>query len=218
MGISQFIQKYIQRKKYKLPERTLEDLKQISRIVFVDNQNFEVVKILKNAGWINTKLIRDVDSLDSLDIAEAHIIFVDIHDVGQKLKFKDEGLGLITAIRKKYPHKKLIVYSAQQTGDRFHEGFSSADARLAKNADPFQFQTLVEEFSRDAFSLTECVIQLQKVLRRDFGIEMTRKEIIDNITSIARKGDYSDAVVSRFFSLSNAGSVASIISIFLTGR
>jgi hypothetical protein len=41
----------------------------------------------------------------------------------------------------------VIIYSAETEGDRFHEALRKADSFLAKNADPYQFQRLVEEFT-----------------------------------------------------------------------
>lgn len=61
--------------------------------------------------------------------------------------FSDEGLGLALAIKKKYPSKKVIIYSAETNGDRFHEALRKADSFLAKNADPYEFQRIVEEFT-----------------------------------------------------------------------
>jgi hypothetical protein len=218
MGLFKAIKNFLGIKEYKLPDRTLEDLKQLCRILFIDDQSFKVIQILKNAGWSHTKCIRDVDSLDSLEVAEAHIIFVDIHDVGRKLGFKDEGLGLIMALRQKYPFKKLVVYSAERSGDRFHQGFSAADARLAKNADPFEFQTLVEQYSQDAFSLSECIARLKRILSGEFGVYLNETQIVKNMTSLMKKGDYSVDAVGGIFNLNNAAAVAQIISLFLTGK
>ena len=61
--------------------------------------------------------------------------------------FNDEGLGLALAIKDKYPEKKVIIYSAETNGDRFHEALRKADSFLPKNADPYEFQRIVEEFT-----------------------------------------------------------------------
>ena len=61
--------------------------------------------------------------------------------------FHDEGLGLALAIKQKYPKKKVVIYSAETQGDRFHKALREADSFLAKNADPYEFQRLVEEFT-----------------------------------------------------------------------
>ena len=146
------------RKNRSLPQRSLEEIKSIVKIVFVDDKSFPVVDILKKAGWMNSRRLKDVKSLDEADIQEANLIFVDVQGVGKALRFKDEGLGLTIALKQKYPSKKIIVYSAEDEGkiETFHKALSICDARLSKNADPYEFQTLVELYSKEAFSFDEC--------------------------------------------------------------
>jgi hypothetical protein len=127
-----------------------EKRKRLTNILFVDDKKmFNVVSILKTSGWKNTKIKADLKSLDENDLAEANICFIDVQGVGRLLRFKDEGLGLALAIKRKYPLKKVVIYSAQSEGDRFHEALQAADALLRKDADPYEFQNLVEEFSKE---------------------------------------------------------------------
>lgn len=129
-------------------EEALVQKKLVTKILFVDDEiKFKVVKIIQNAGWIHTQLIKDVKSLDQTEILEAKIIFVDIQGVGIELNFKEEGLGLAAALKERYPNKKVIIYSAEQKGDRFHKVLRQVDGSLPKDADPYQFQSLVEEFA-----------------------------------------------------------------------
>jgi PleD family two-component response regulator len=122
--------------------------KNTTKILFIDDEiRFKVVKILQRAGWIHTKLIKDAESLDQLEIKEAKIIFVDIQGVGLELNFKEEGLGLASALKNKYPEKRIIIYSAEQKGDRFHQALREVDDFLQKDADPYQFQRIVEDFA-----------------------------------------------------------------------
>ena len=106
-----------------------------------------MAKILVKSGWVHTKLIKDCETLDDENIREAQILFIDVQGVGVALGFSDEGLGLALAIKKKYPEKKVIIYSAETKGDRFHEALRKADSFLPKNADPYEFQKIVEEFT-----------------------------------------------------------------------
>ena len=204
--------------KAKFPDRSVDDIKQICKIIFVDDRKFSVVDILGKAGWVNTKRVKDVYSLDDNDIKEAHILFVDIQGVGKALQFKDEGLGLITALKNKYPNKKIVVYSAESDGDRFHKGLSKADARLSKNADPYEFQTLVEKFAKEAFSLKESIRRIQKTLQNELKIPIERDEVIRNLNKLHKNQSYTEFDISKVFSLQNAASVASIIQLFLTGK
>jgi len=108
----------------------------LEAILFVDDDpRFKVVSILKRSGWVNTKLIKDIENVDAPNLHEADILFVDIQGVGKALHCKDEGLGLALTLRKKYSMKKIVIYSAESKGDRFHEGLRRADAFLYKNAE-----------------------------------------------------------------------------------
>ncbi len=128
--------------------KTLEEYKDSTRILFVDDDTrFKVVKILSRSGWVHTKLVKDCDTLDDVNIINSDILFIDVQGVGVAMGFNDEGLGLALAIKQKYPLKKVIIYSAETKGDRFHEALRKADYFLAKNADPYEFQKIVEDFT-----------------------------------------------------------------------
>lgn len=116
------------------------------KILFVDDNHFRVPDILKKSGWTNTKRVRDIASMDDPEVSTSDLFFVDIQGVGRALQFADEGLGLAMALKKKFPDKKLIIYSAENQGDRFHRSLRIADGVLSKNADPYEFQEIVEQF------------------------------------------------------------------------
>jgi len=129
-------------------KKTLDACKNSTRILFIDDDSkFKVVQILRNSGWAHTKTVKDVKSLDCPEIIEADILFVDIQGVGKQLGFADEGLGLADAIKEKFPKKRVVIYSAETKGDRFHSALRNVDSFLAKNADPYEFQQIVEDFA-----------------------------------------------------------------------
>ena len=209
--------RFADRWRYQLPQRNVDELKHLCRILFIDDQEFDVPEILRTAGWQHSRIIKDDDSIEDSLLADAHIVFVDITGVGQAMRFSDEGLGLITAIRRKYPAKKLVVYSAQRRGDRFHEGLSAADARLPKNADPFEFQALVEDYAKQSFCLAECVSRLQSILKKDFSLSLSEEDIHRRLRQIGGSKNITSALVEQTFNIQNAGAVASIVSVFLRG-
>lgn len=119
-----------------------------TNILFIDDKKFDVVDILKNSGWQNTIWIKDVKSLNQKEILNANIIFVDIQGVGMHMRFSEEGLGLAKAIKEKYKEsKKVVIYSAEQTGNRFHEALRIVDDSLDKDSDPYIFEDIVERLS-----------------------------------------------------------------------
>lgn len=126
-----------------------ERLKGTTKILFVDDNHtdYKMVSILKRAGWTKTKSVKDITDLDAQVVIESDIIFVDINGVGLSL-FEDQGLGLASALKIKYPKKKIVIYSSETTGDRFHKALRQVDDCLPKNAEPYQFINLVENFSK----------------------------------------------------------------------
>lgn len=115
------------------------------RILFIDDEHtkFKMVSILKKAGWKNTNSTKDITDLDDYKAKDADIIFVDINGVGKTL-FEDQGLGLASALKKKYPKKKIVIYSAETKGNRFHRALREVDDCLSKDAEPYQFVNLIE--------------------------------------------------------------------------
>lgn len=132
----------------------MNEIKNACRVLFIDNEKFKTVERLRlNDGWRNTAWIKDVESFDQPEIVNAHVIFIDIQGVGKKLCPNDEGLGLITAIKERYPDKKVIMYSAEQQGkiDGLHKAADIVDGRLSKTADHYEFQKKLEKWLRKLF-------------------------------------------------------------------
>ena len=120
-----------------------------TRILFVDDNHtdYKMVSILKKSGWLNTKSVKDITDLDDPKIIEANIIFVDINGVGTTL-FQDQGLGLASALKKKYPEKYIVIYSSETKGNRFHKALREVDDCLYKDAEPIQFINVIETYTK----------------------------------------------------------------------
>lgn len=130
------------------PKKTPKDL---AVILFIDDEKFNMVNILKKAGWKNTFSKKDIIDLDDSDVYKSDIIFVDINGVGKNL-FESQGIGLASALKDKYPTKKIVIYSAETTGDRFDKALRKVDDCLAKNAEPYEFISLVENFAAEIYN------------------------------------------------------------------
>lgn len=129
-------------------EDLIEMLKTKIHILFIDDDTkFSVVKILKDNGWKHTKSVIDIKALDIPKVRESHIFFVDINGVGKVLQCPHEGLDIALMLKQRYPFKKVVIYSANNKNNVFHEAWNIADFKLAKNALPYQFQNLVEKYS-----------------------------------------------------------------------
>lgn len=125
-----------------------DKLKLNTHVLFIDDEKFPVVNILKNAGWVNTSRLRSVKSVYDVPIKNAQILFVDINGVAKELFPSDHGLGLVVALKKTYGKtKKVVIYSAETSGNRFHQAFRVCDDQLEKNADSYEFQTTAERLA-----------------------------------------------------------------------
>lgn len=117
------------------------------QVLFIDDEKFDIIGVLKNAGWTNTKRIKDITNLDCPDLKNSNVIFVDVNGVGKQLFPKDQGLGLAEAIKHKYPDKHVVLYSA--VSHHFHKALNVVDAILEKNADPYEFINILENYIND---------------------------------------------------------------------
>ncbi len=195
------------------------ELKQKTKILFVDDLAFNIVDNLKTKdGWKNIHRVSDVDSMTQSEILEAHIIFVDVQGVGKKLGFTDEGLGLIVALKEAYPEKKVVMYSAESKGqvNAFHKAADLVDGRLKKRPSRYEFDSTIERLAKEVFCLNNCVEYLRKILLRDFQIDMSHAEIKEIVENLYNNGTFNDSSgIAAAFNLSNAGSIASIIQLLL---
>lgn len=119
-------------------------LKKSIRILFIDDDpGFKIVGILKKMGWQNTRIVEDITSLEEAVLLDADVVFIDIQGVGKSMLYVDEGLGLALAIKRRYQKKKIIIYSAEEEGARFHDALQEADYSLPKTAEPIRFEETI---------------------------------------------------------------------------
>jgi hypothetical protein len=170
-----------------LPRRDISEIRRICKILFVDDQKFEIVDYLRNCGWVQTLRLKDIDDVKHPSIEETHVIFVDIQGVGKKMGFEDEGLGLARALKETYPEKAIILYSAQNEGDRFHSTFSLVDDKIRKNADSYEFVKLVEKYAQRAFSLDGCLSRIQIKIKEELGKHIEQPRLNEIVHDLFKK-------------------------------
>jgi DNA-binding NarL/FixJ family response regulator len=211
MGIFTWFQK-----KKNLPQRNIEDIKRITKILFIDDVKFEAIEKIISNGWVQCSRVKDIEQIDHPEIENTHIFFVDIQGVGKKLGFSDEGLGLARALKERYPTKSVILYSSEGQRDIFDSTLSIVDARIRKNADTYEFLKLVEKFAKQAFSLEECLTRIQKYLKQETGQSIEVSTIQINLLKVRTKdGVDIDKVVKAFGVTVKVGKIiASTITTF----
>lgn len=132
-------------------ELTIHELKEKTHILFIDDQDFPIVKNLQRGGW-NATLIHDISDIDAPCILRNQILFVDINGVAKDLS-EEEGIGLVKALKNKYKKsKKVIIYSSDSEGDRFNNAFRVADDFLPKQSEYYDFVEIIEKYAKELFN------------------------------------------------------------------
>lgn len=205
-------------KRNKLPRRNLSEIKNGCKILFIDDKKFDIVERLKEKeGWKNTTRIKDLDSITQTELQEAHIVLVDIQGVGKKMGCTDGGLGLIVAIKEKYPLKKIIMYSAESQGkvDSFHKASNLVDFRLRKTSTQYEFNSIIEKLAYEAFSLENCVSRIKTILYNEYSMTLSENEIEKKLAKISPENT-SMQTISSVFNIQNAANIAQIIQLFFS--
>lgn len=123
---------------------SLEEIKKRTQVLFVDDESLDhILTNITQAGW-NVRQIKDIQNLDSSEVCAADIIFVDYKNVGTALTPSDEGIGLMKALKRKYPKKHIIFCSGYAGFIPGHEVHGIADGWIPKNADPYVYVERIE--------------------------------------------------------------------------
>lgn len=118
-------------------------LKESIRILFIEDGKFKQINNLKSVGW-SVSQIKDIKNLDSVEVRDANIIFVDYKGVGGKLS-DEEGVGIVRALKDRYGKQKWVIfYSAHPVHLNIISG-NNADAYLAKNSTLIEFEQKIIE-------------------------------------------------------------------------
>lgn len=140
--VGSFIKK---RSKNNKKTTNLEDVKKSIKILFIDDEDFSTkISIIRDAGW-NVHQVKEVSNIDSQEIVSSDIIFIDYIGVGKILTPKEEGVGLLKYIKRKYPNKFIIFFSGYAGYIPGHEVHSIANAWIDKHADSFVYIDQIED-------------------------------------------------------------------------
>jgi pimeloyl-CoA synthetase len=184
-----------------------------TRILFIDDQSRkDIVDYLKEEGWI-ARAINDIKAIDTTDINDSHIICVDIKGVGVKLNKENEGLDIAASIKKRYPYKKVILYSSQATHDIFHEANNLVDRRIHKSSGDYEiFRNEIEELSKDIFNWSNMSISSYNVIKNQLPSEITFDKYQKILQKILRERNISEGIIGKYLPIAaNAAQVLSLI-------
>jgi len=161
--------------KRKFKKKQLPVLKDIARVLIIDDKQSDLIKPLEREGW-KVSQVRDIDCITNTSLRDSHILCIDILGVGKKMSFPNEGLGLVGAIREEYPGKRILLYSSVPSHDIFDKAIDLVDKRLLKNGQPYPFVSAIQDLAGLAFDWHSCVSDIYQRFRDEIPDEMTEIE------------------------------------------
>lgn len=156
-------------------KKTKAELKDRSRVLFIDDEHTGLVEGLSREGW-HVKYLPDLDRYNNADLIDAHIVCIDIQGVGITLKLPDEGLGLVRTIKDQYPEKRIILYSSVASHDIFNQAIDLVDKKVFKDGQLHPFERAIEELAYKAFDWESIVHEAYHKYRSEFGKQMSQEE------------------------------------------
>lgn len=115
------------------------------KILFVDDNLFEYKNEMLEYGF---DVVAEKDVINIDNIAAYHVILCDVRGVGQKYQY--EGIGLVHAMKKKYPYKIYGIYSVSSEIDMETIKLLDGIKIVPKNLDKDDWKSLLDKFVCEA--------------------------------------------------------------------
>ena len=139
-----------------LKEVSLSQLKKVTEILVIDDNEFTYLEALMKSEY-HIEHRTDIQSLK--DAAEYDIVLCDIRGVGNFLGSQYDGAYLVKQLKKKYPNKIIVSYTAEPYNPQYEEFLKYADAIVSKGTVLEDWDSLLTELLQD---LSDPVKQWEK--------------------------------------------------------
>ncbi len=107
------------------------ELRKLTKILVIDDKPFTPLENLTSQDY-RINWLPDVHGLD--ECQEYNIILVDLKGTGKRFDAREQGLHLIRELKRRYPDKSIIAYSAGASADIVEQAKLEADEFLSKDA------------------------------------------------------------------------------------
>lgn len=132
----------LKKHKNKISSMNIKNRKNV-KILFIDDGGF-YTEPLSQLGY------KDIDvELEFKDISRVEpydIIFCDINDVAKNIYPVGQGAALASEIKRMYPNKYVIIFSAQNQKPSFAKYYEDVDAVIDKTSDQKVFQDVIDKY------------------------------------------------------------------------
>lgn len=130
-------------------------------VLVIDDSSFPPKENLERNSF---KITQWPDIEDLKTVEHYDLILCDIEGVGKKINPKDQGGAVIKQIKKLYPNKYIIAYSARTFGTQFNEFFTYADEVVSKDKDVSDWCDTLDSAMEEIVNPQKFWLRLRKFL------------------------------------------------------
>jgi len=134
-------------KKEKHNNNLKSDLKILNKsevsVLIIDDNGYDI-EPLKQLGYRDVEISYDFEEM--IKLKKYNIIFCDINEVASKIYPIGQGAQLASKIKKEYPEKMVIIFSAQSQKLSFSKYYNSVDKVIDKLADYETISEIIDEY------------------------------------------------------------------------
>lgn len=171
------------------------DIIKRSRIIVIDDKEFEYIDLLKKDGYTVEKWTSNNDiDIHKLERNYYDIILLDMNGVATDRSPK-HGLGLLEHIKTTNPAQIIIAYSEESFGLSSQQFIRQADACLEKAANYYDFKKKIDELLNKRFSDNYYEGLIIKIIQ-DSGLPHQRLEGAIKETIRSQKTDKLSSILN----------------------
>ena len=112
-------------------------------VLIIDDNGYDI-EPLKQLGYRDVEISYDFEEM--IKLKKYNIIFCDINEVASKIYPIGQGAQLASKIKKEYPEKMVIIFSAQSQKLSFSKYYNSVDKVIDKLADYETISEIIDEY------------------------------------------------------------------------
>lgn len=170
-------------------QERINDLRKKTDILIIDDEIFAPQEYLENNNYRFTNK-NDIDNIK--DVSEYPIILCDIRGIGKKISAIYEGAFVINEIKKNYPEKIVLAYTASQYDPSYNVFIQKADDILSKS---LSTESWLEVLDKYLYMISDPIYQWKKfrnqLLKKDIPL-LTIAKYEDIFVKSYMKGDFKD--------------------------
>lgn len=192
--------------------RDINEVRKSVDILVIDDKPFSAEVNLKNSGFKIT-VLRDIQQI--IEVVDYSIILCDVNGVGVALSEETQGAYVIEEIKKIYPEKIVIAYTAGSTISKIVQRAKSvADGYLKKDASIEDWRDMLDDkitiladpvitwkklrlrlLSRDIELSDLMELERLYLINMSKGAAFTRKKLLEKLDNAGQSGSWATELV-----------------------